>query len=219
RAGEMCSDPFEVIVVDNASTDNTAKIVEEIASRDARVQLISHPENRLYAASCYTATKAAKGDRIFILDSNGQHPPEDIWKFDAKLAEGYDIVFGWRTHRAEPTTRLAMSRLLWWLTHHYVGFDLHDINCGIRGFDPGYADRLESRNGGNFVNPELLVRARLGGFRTGEVTVVEESRKAGVSSHDFGRLWRIFQTVRAYLVQLSRELSGQTARSPTGPGT
>src|SRR5262249_10927482 len=83
RAGEMCSDPFEVIVVDNASTDNTAKIVEEIASRDARVQLISHPENRLYAASCYTATKAAKGDRIFILDSNGQHPPEDIWKFDA----------------------------------------------------------------------------------------------------------------------------------------
>jgi glycosyltransferase involved in cell wall biosynthesis len=211
RAGEMRCDPFEVIVVNNASTDDTAKIVDDIARRDPRVRLISHPENRLYAASCYTATKAAKGDRIFILDSDGQHPPEDIWKFDAKLDEGYDIVFGWRTQRAEPATRLAMSRFLWWLTHHYVGFDLHDINCGIRGFDRAYAEHLEIKHRVNFVNPELFVRAKLGGFRIGEAAVVQESRKAGVSSHEFGRLWRIFRTVQAYLAQLSRELRGQTA--------
>jgi glycosyltransferase involved in cell wall biosynthesis len=205
RAGEMRTDPFEVVVVNNASTDRTAAIVEDIARGEPRVRLISHSENRLYAASCSTVTKAAKGDRIFILDSDGQHPPEDIWRFDAKLDEGYDIVFGWRTQRDEPFTRLVMSRFLWWLTHYYIGFDLHDINCGIRGFSRAYADRLEIRHRVNFVNPELFVRARQFGFRIGEVAVVQERRKAGVSSHEFGRLWHIFRTVRAYLVDLSRE--------------
>lgn len=218
RAGEMRADPFEVIVVNNASTDETAAIVDDLARREPRVRLISHSKNRLYAASCSTATKAAKGDRIFILDSDGQHPPEDIWKFDAKLDEGYDIVFGWRTQRQELVTRLVMSRLLWWLTHYYVGFDLHDINCGIRGFNRAYADRLEIRHRVNFVNPELFVRAKLGGFRISEVAVVQERRKAGVSSHEFGRLWRIFRTVRAYLAQLSRELKAN-AGSRTGAGT
>src|SRR5262245_1598227 len=205
-AGQMRSDPFEIIVVDNASIDETRALVEEVARREPRVRLIANPENRLYSASCATVTKSARGDRIFILDSDGQHPPEDIWKFDRKLDEGYDIVFGWRTQRHERVARLAMSRFLLGLTRYYVGFDLHDINCGIRAFNRAYADRLEIKHRVNFVNPELFVRAKLGGFRIGEVTVVQEHRKAGVSSHEFGRLWRIFQTVRAYLAALSGEL-------------
>jgi dolichol-phosphate mannosyltransferase len=205
KAAEERSDPFEVIVVDNASTDATAEIVRKISQRDPRVRLISHPENRLYAASCLSAAKAAKGDRIFILDSDGQHSPHDIWKFDAKLEEGLDLVFGYRTHREEPITRLAMSKFLWAMTRYYVGFNLKDVNCGIRAFNRAYADRLEVHHRVNFVNPELFVRARLGGFKIGEVPVIQEKRKAGVSSHEFGRLWRIFATVNSYLHSLSTE--------------
>jgi glycosyltransferase involved in cell wall biosynthesis len=206
HAGEMRPDPFEVIVVNNASTDDTASIVEAIAAKDHRVRLISHPENRLYAASCLTGTRAAKGDRIFILDSDGQHPPEDIWKFDAKLDEGYDIVFGWRRQRQETFMRLAMSRFLWIHSWWHVGFNLHDVNCGIRGFNRSFADRLKIKHRVNFVNPEFFVRAKLGGLRIGEVEVVQEKRKAGISSHELGRLWRIFRTVNRYLGELSEEL-------------
>lgn len=206
QAGEGRPDPFEVIIVNNASTDNTAEIVEAIARQDSRVCLISHPENRLYAASCLTGTRAARGDRIFILDSDGQHPPKDIWKFDAKLNEGYDIVFGWRRQRKETILRLFMSRFLWALSWWYVGFNLHDVNCGIRGFNRSFAARLEIKHRVNFVNPEFFIRAKLGGFRIGEVEVLQEKRKAGVSSHELGRLWRIFRTVNAYLVELSQEL-------------
>jgi glycosyltransferase involved in cell wall biosynthesis len=212
QAGEMRPDPFEVIVVNNASIDNTAEIVDAIAKQDGRVHLISHPENRLYAASCLTGTKAARGERIFILDSDGQHPPEDIWKFDAKLDEGYDIVFGWRRRRQETLLRLLMSRFLWTLSWWYVGFNLHDVNCGIRGFSRSFADRLEIRHRVNFVNPEFFIRARLGRFRIGEVQVVQEKRKAGVSSHELGRLWRIFRTVNAYLAKLSQEVKKANAR-------
>jgi glycosyltransferase involved in cell wall biosynthesis len=206
KAGEMRADPFEVIVVNNASTDATAAIVAAIAAREPRVTLISHPENRLYAASCLTGTKAAKGERIFILDSDGQHPPADVWKFDERLAAGCDIVFGWRRRRAEPLMRKLMSRFLRDLAKWHVGYDLHDVNCGIRGFNRAFADKLEIRHRVNLVNPELFVRARLGGCRIGEVEVTQEKRKAGVSSHELGRLWRIFRTVYGYLAALGGEL-------------
>jgi glycosyltransferase involved in cell wall biosynthesis len=206
RAGEMRPDPFEIIVIDNASTDDTAGIVERIALADSRVRLIRHPENRLYAMSCLSGTKAARGERVFILDSDGQHPPADIWKFDAKLDRGMDFVFGWRVKRDEPPQRLVMSKFLLGLTRHYIGFNLHDVNCGIRGFNRRFADALEIKHRVNFVNPEFFVRAKLRGLKIDEVQIEQEKRKAGVSSHEFRRLWRIFQSVRGTLKALSEEL-------------
>lgn len=206
KAGQLRTDPFEIIVVNNASTDATAATVAAIAAREPRVTLISHPENRLYAASCLTGTRAARGERIFILDSDGQHPPEDVWKFDARLELGDDIVFGWRRRRQEKITRVLMSGFLLWLARWRIGYDLHDVNCGIRGFNRAFADRMEIRHRVNLVNPELFTRARLGGFRIGEVDVIQEKRKAGVSSHELGRLWRIFVTINAYLAALGAEL-------------
>ncbi len=205
-ACERAADPFEILVIDNASRDDTAAIVERMAAADPRVRLLRHETNRLYAGSCLTGVKASSGDRVFILDSDGQHPPVDIWKFDAKLDEGHDLVFGWRRQRAEGVQRLVMSRVLWTLAWWYTGFNLHDVNCGIRGFNRRYADALEIRHKVNLVNPELFVRARLGGFRMAEVEVAQEPRKAGVSSHELGRLWRIYKTVTTYLADLRREL-------------
>ena len=216
-AGELRPDPFEVIVVDNASTDDTAAIVDGIAAADARVRLIRHTVNRLYAASCLTGTRAARGDRIFVLDSDGQHSPEDIWRFDAELAGGYDVVFGWRQERHETRQRILLSKVLLWLPRAYTGFPLHDINCGIRGYTRVYAEQLEIRHLLNLVNPELYVRARTGGFRIGEVAVIQEKRKAGSSSQEFSRAWTVFRQVNAYLTALRRELRSAPAPAPRAP--
>ena len=210
EACERSADPFEVLVIDNASQDDTAAIVERLAAADGRIRLLRHDTNRLYAGSCLTGVRAARGDHIFILDSDGQHPPSDIWKFDAALASGFDLVFGWRHERAEGPPRLLMSRVLWILAWWYTGFNLHDVNCGIRGMSRRYADKLDIKHKVNLVNPELYVRARLGGFRMSEVAVVQESRKAGVSSHELGRLWRIYRTVTTYLKALRAELRSAT---------
>lgn len=208
-ACETRDDPFEVIVIDNASTDNTAEIVEAIASSDARVRVIRHPENRLYAGSCATGSRAALGDRVFILDSDGQHVPSDIWTIDRKLADGFDLVLGWRRSRAETRLRLAVSRVLWLLTRLYVGYSMHDVNCGIRGMSRRFVDALHIAHRVNMVNPELYTRATLGGFRVGEVEVVQEARKAGASTHDFNKLWRIFLDTRVYLKALRVDLKSR----------
>jgi dolichol-phosphate mannosyltransferase len=209
RTVEACSqrgDPFEVIVVDNASTDATAHVVSIIANEDERVRVIRHPDNRLYAGSCLTGTRAATGDRVFIIDSDGQHSPADIWPIDVALDEGSDLVLGWRRHRSERLVRIAMSRVLWILARTYLGFALHDVNCGIRGMSRAFADALQIVHRVNMVNPELYVRGRLGGFRIDEVEVVQEARKAGASSHDLAHAGRIFLDVHAYLWALRSEL-------------
>jgi glycosyltransferase involved in cell wall biosynthesis len=211
RAGSQSTDPFEVIVVDNASSDSTAAVVAAIAERDNRVRLVVHAQNLGYAASCLSGTRATTGDRIFILDSDGQHDPMDIWKFDAKMEEGYELVFGWRIRREEPPARLAMSKVLWGLSRIFVGFNLHDVNCGIRGFSRRFADSLVIKYQVNLVNPELFVRAKLGNFEMSEVQVIQEPRKAGVSSHDFGRLWATFRKVVSYLGSLRAELRASGA--------
>jgi hypothetical protein len=92
------------------------------------------------------------------------------------------------------------------MTRIYIGFPLHDVNCGIRAMSRRYADAVEIRHFVNLVNPELYVRARQHGFGVAEVPVEQEPRRAGVSSHEFGRLWHILRTVEAYLRSLRREL-------------
>lgn len=211
HACETSEDPFEVIVVDNASSDSTADVVARLAKEDPRVHVIRHPENRLYAGSCRSGARESCGERVFILDSDGQHPPSDIWAIDNKLNEGYDLVLGWRRQRDEPLPRLAVSRALWILARLYLGYPLHDVNCGIRGMSRRFVDALEIVHRVNMVNPELYVRARLGGFRISEVEVVQEARKAGVSSHDFKRLWKIFQEIREYLKALRAEMKAAPA--------
>lgn len=216
-AGEQRPDPFEVIVIDNASTDDTAAIVAGIAAADPRVRLERHRENRLYAASCLTGTRAARGERIFVLDSDGQHSPEDIWSFDARLEQGYDVVFGWRQERHETRQRIILSKVLLLMTRAYTGFPFHDINCGIRGYSRAYADQLDIHHLLNLVNPELYVRARAGGFRISEVAVIQEQRKAGSSSQDFARAWTLFRQVNAYLSALRRELKSAPRTPPPPP--
>ena len=202
---------FEVIVVDNASSDGMAEVVKGISERDPRIRLIVHEENKLYAGSCLTGAKAARGERIFILDSDGQHDPNDVWRFDAELDSGCDIAFGWRRRRSEPKLRLAMSKVLWLLARVIIGYRLHDVNCGIRGFTSEFAQTLKIEHRVNLVNPELYARAKIGGYRIGEVQVEQQGRKGGVSSHDFAKLTRILRDVVSYLFALRKSIKASRA--------
>jgi glycosyltransferase involved in cell wall biosynthesis len=215
KAMERSSDPFEIIVVDNCSVDSTASIVDRIHERDPRVRVVRHEVNRLYAGSCHTGTNESTGERIFILDSDGQIDPEEIWKFDAALAEGNDIVFGRRVDRGDSKQRLLVSKVFWLHARLLIDFRLHDVNTGIRGMNRAFADRLQMKHRVNLANPEMYVQARLGGFRIGEVNISQHERQAGVSSHQFTRLWTIEKTVVAHLLDLRKDM--KAARRSSGP--
>ena len=205
---------WEILVIDNHSSDDTAARVREYAARQAGIRLIVHDANRMYSGSCRTAMQEARGAFIAIMDSDGQMDPRDLQAFLDQLAGGCGIAFGWRKERRDPLFRLGISLFFNALGKWRLGFPLHDLNCGIRMFTRAYCAAAEIRHAINMVNPELYVRARQGHFAIGEVAVRHRERKAGKTSHDLFKLWKIFRDVDRYM----RALQGDLKASRGEPG-
>lgn len=197
---------WEILVIDNASTDETAIIAEDLATEDRRIRVIRHEENRLYAGSCASALRSAGGRVVAIMDSDGQATANDLPLFLERLEQGANLVFGWRRERHDPWARMAMSWMFNLMGRRYLGYPFHDLNCGYRVFDRRSAEVVEIRERMNLVNPELYVRAVRAGLTIDEVPIEHRERRAGETSHNFARSLKLLRDVNAYFRRLRREL-------------
>jgi glycosyltransferase involved in cell wall biosynthesis len=198
---------WEIIVIDNHSSDDTPDVVRAYSAGDDRIRLIRHDENRMYSGSCKTAIKEAKGDFVAIMDSDGQMDPKDIALFVEKLQGGADIVFGWRRRRRDPVFRLVISGFFNFLGKAWLHYPFHDLNCGFRAFKSTCCSSLEIRHTINMANPELYVRAKSAGLRMEEVEVRHMPRTAGKTSHNLGKIWKIFLDVDRHMRALATDLN------------
>jgi len=206
RALEGLARSWEMIVIDNFSSDRTCEVVREIAARDPRVRLIAHESNRLYSGSCKTALTESRGRHVAIMDSDGQFTAADLPRFIEKLDGGANLVFGWRRKRHDSVGRKLMSFVFNTLGKVYLGFPLHDLNCGIRMFDCRFMEVAEIHHEINMANPELFVRAKRAGLKIDEVEIQHFEREEGVTSHNLGRIFEIFLEVNQYFAALRKEL-------------
>jgi glycosyltransferase involved in cell wall biosynthesis len=203
---ESLGKTWEVLVIDNNSTDSTSRVAKEFSAKEPRVRVTRHEENRLYSGSCETAIKEARGELIAIMDSDGQVSARDLPRFLGSIDQGANLVFGWRRDRHDPRSRLIMSEIFNRLGKHYLGFPLHDLNCGFRVFDRTFGDVANIQHRINLVNPELYVRATNAGLSVDEVEVTHWAREGGETSHDLRRSWHLFREVTRYLADLGNEL-------------
>ncbi len=197
---------WEIIVIDNHSSDNTAQVVENYARQEPRVRLVRHESNRLYSGSCATAMREARGRYLAIMDSDGQFVAADLPKFIQKLESGANFVLGWRRQRNDPFSRIVISGVFNLMGKWMLGFPLHDLNCGIRMFDRTFLQAAEIKHRINMANPELYVRGRIAGCRMDEVEIQHFERFGGVTSHNFRKLLQIFATVYRYFSSLRADL-------------
>jgi glycosyltransferase involved in cell wall biosynthesis len=202
---------WEIMVVDNHSSDGTAAEVRLAMQSEPRIRLVVHDENRLYSGSCRTALAESRGKHVAIMDSDGQFTAADLPRFLAELQSGANLVFGWRRKRHDPAFRKVASfvfnKLGWW----WLGVRLHDLNVGMRMFDRRFIESAEIRYRINLANPELYVRAKQADLSITEVPIQHFERGSGKACHNFRKLGRLFLDVNAYLMSLRREL-----RSPRG---
>lgn len=203
---------WELLVIDNFSSDDTPQIVSELAKVDPCIRLIRHDRNRQYSGSCATAIREARGSYIAIMDSDGQALAEDLPLFIERIDGGANLVFGWRKERKDPFTRLAISAIFNWLGKLRLRYPFHDLNCGYRMFDREYAAVAEIKHEINFANPELFARARIANLRIDEVVVEHRPREGGGSSHNFLRMWRMFSDVDKYFSSLRKEMRDAATR-------
>ena len=173
----------EWIVAQDGSTDATPQILERLAP-ELGIRLISGPVRKGYSRAVKDALALATRPWIFFTDSDGQQEPDDLFRLaEAVMRENADIAAGVKTPRRDPWPRLLLSRGLRAADRLILGAHFEDVNCGFRLMRRSVVQELLPHTGKlpQFVNAELLLRARAAGCRIVEVPVRHYARADGGS--------------------------------------
>ena len=134
-AMQQTGEDYEVIIVNDGSTDQTEANLKAIAEKDARFKVVNFRRNFGQTAAMMAGIDFAAGDIIVGLDGDLQNDPADIPKLLAKLAEGFDVVSGWRINRKDAALKRNLpSRLANWLISRISGIHLHDYGCSLKAY-------------------------------------------------------------------------------------
>jgi glycosyltransferase involved in cell wall biosynthesis len=179
------SDDYEILYIDDGSTDRSSAILEDIHRDDPHVSVIQLRRNFGKSAAINAGFKEATGDLIFTLDADLQDDPAEIPRFLEKVAEGYDVVSGWKKTRHDPLSRRIASLVYNRTVAFFTGVRLHDINCGFKCYRSEVIREIEVYGElHRFIPP--LAQAR--GFLIGEIPVRHHPRKHGKSRFGAERL-------------------------------
>ena len=170
-----------VTIVDDGSTDRTGAIADELAAKDARVLVIHHQRRRGYGGAVRSGLVSATKDWIFYTDGDRQFDLTDLGKLLA-VADGADVVVGYRTKRADPPRRLFVAWVYNGLIRLLFGGGWRDVDCAFKLFRRDVFARVpleRVRSNGAFFSPELLITLRHNGIRVRQVPVRHLPRTAG----------------------------------------
>lgn len=173
------SEKFEVLVIDDGSSDKTADYVLNLSKKHQSVKLISHKKNQGYGAALKTGFYSSKLDYITYMDSDGQFDFSEVSKLIPEL-DNYDVVVGYRIKRADKKTRVIIGHLWTFLMGFLLGVKLKDIDCGFKLMKREVIDKIPKlESNGATISAELLAKARKKGFKIKEVGLEHKPRKFG----------------------------------------
>lgn len=178
------SDRFEIIIVDDGSSDRTLEIAKKLASRDKNIKVVSHTPNRGYGAALKEGLLAARYDYIVFSDGDGQFDFSEVEKFIPEI-EHSDMVLGYRKKRRDQKIlkRLLLMNLLKMGDFILFGFIFRDIDCGFKMFRKTAIDSISPlRSEGAMITTEILAKAIRKKLRIKEVGVEHYIRQHGVQT-------------------------------------
>jgi glycosyltransferase involved in cell wall biosynthesis len=180
---------YELIFVDDGSTDGGVQVLRHIKQRDAHVRVIRLARNSGQTAALACGLHHATGTIVVAIDSDGENDPADIPRLIAKIDEGYDLASGWRTERwkAAALSRRLPSIVANALISRITGVELHDYGCTLKAYRGDLARRLMLYGEMHRFVPAIAAEQ---GARIVEVTVNFRPRRAGSSKYGPGRIVR-----------------------------
>ena len=176
---------YEVLFVDDGSTDQTLAVIKAIRAKDACVRYIAFRKNFGKSRALSEAFPQTRGSFIFTLDGDLQDDPREVPRFLAKMAEGFDVVSGWKQHRKDPLSKRVPSRFFNTLTQLMTGLKINDFNCGFKCYSRDAALSLDIYGELHRYLPAI---AHWKGFRVAEIAVNHRPRLAGKSKFGISRL-------------------------------
>jgi len=190
RVLEALQKPYEILFVDDASTDRSFELLANLVETDGRLKVIRLRRNFGQTAALAAGFDEAQGEVIISLDGDLQHDPEDIPALLAKVEEGYDIASGWRKDRLDnAVTRKIPSRIANWLMAKASGVELRDFGTTFKAYR---SETLKDINLYGELHRFIPALASFYGARIVEVPIRNSPRTAGGSHYGLGRTFRVF---------------------------
>ena len=194
KVAATLTDDFEVIVINDASRDDTAKILDELARLyPERVRIVHHETNRGYGGALRTGFATASKDLVFYTDGDAQYDPAEVTLLWEKMSADVDWVNGWKISRSDPLHRIIIGRLYHHIVKLLFGLKVRDVDCDFRLMRRRIFEvvRLEKNSG--VICLEMMKKFQDAGFRVAEHPVHHYHRAYGKSQ--FFNFPRIYRTV------------------------
>jgi glycosyltransferase involved in cell wall biosynthesis len=172
---------FEVIIVDDGSSDGTGQIADEIAGRDGRVKVVHHEGNLGYGAALQSGFKAATKELVFYTDGDGQFNINEMPPLITQM-EQYDIVSCYRLNRQDSIIRKINGWCWTRLVCLMFGLKIRDIDCAFKLYKRQIFDKIELSSTGALIDAEILARAARKGYRITQKGVHHYPRTSGAQS-------------------------------------
>src|SRR4051812_37158039 len=181
------SETFELIFIDDGSTDGSVAVAERLVAAHPEVSLLELQGNFGKSAALAAGFTEARGEIVFTLDADLQDDPKEIPRFLTKLDEGFDLVSGYKEKRNDPITKVVPSRIFNAMVRRLTGVRLHDVNCGFKAYRAVVLKNLRLYGEMHRFVPVLAHWKR---FKIGEIVVEHHARKFGKSKFGGGRFFR-----------------------------
>lgn len=172
---------FEIIVVDDGSTDSTLEVLESLRRQFPVLRVVQHPHNMGYGAALQSGFSHASKELVFYTDGDGQYDVRELAKLLEKMADDIDVVTGFKMKRRDAAHRAVVGRIYHWLVKIFFRLRVSDVDCDFRLIRRRVMERvsLTSRTGAICV--DMMCQIERGGFRVVEVPVNHRPRLHGQS--------------------------------------
>ncbi|WP_223650983.1 glycosyltransferase family 2 protein [Hymenobacter psoromatis] len=177
---------YEVILIDDGSTDDSWAVIEALAGQDMALRGIRFNRNYGKSAALNVGFEAARGRVVFTMDADLQDSPEELPELYRMITQdGYDLVSGWKQKRYDPISKTLPTKLFNGATRAISGIKLHDFNCGLKAYDQRVVKAIEVYGE---MHRYIPVIAKWNGFKKiGEKVVQHQERKYGVTKFGLER--------------------------------
>ncbi len=185
----LCEKQYEVIFINDGSTDRSAQILKDVSAASSRVSVLTFRSNLGKSAALSVGFAEAQYGIVITMDADLQDDPKEFVNLIAKLDEGFDLVTGWKKKRNDPIGKTLPSKLFNSVTSFFSGLSLHDFNCGLKAYRKAVTDSLDVYGEMHRYLPAL---AHWQGFKVAEIPVLHHPRKFGKSKFGTSRFFKGF---------------------------
>ena len=180
---------WEVIFIDDGSTDESFSILKNISRSNSMVKIISFYKNIGKSDALSAGFENVDGDIIITMDADLQDDPKEIISIINKIEEGWDLVSGWKKNRQDPLSKRLPSKVFNFITSLLTGIKIHDFNCGLKAYRKKVIKSIDVYGGLHRYIPALAGRL---GFSVTEIAVHHRERKYGTTKYGANRLYHGF---------------------------